>query len=180
MMVKLFKWMGIVLAGSLLATAALTVSPPTLAHAQEGPGGGEAAEKFEKALEEFYERLVFALDNQANRLARADEVVTKVGDWLDEQEAAGQDVSSIRDDYDNFVAALAEARGLHDQAASILSTHAGFDDSGVVTDREQATDTVRQAGRNIRDAHRVLSDAVIALRRAIVDFRDVIRDAQGQ
>jgi hypothetical protein len=101
----------------------------------------------------------------------AHETAALAQEWIDDLAEQGEDVTELVNALAAFNAGLDEAQGYHDTASSILSEHAGFDDAGKVVDQEQATETVRNAGRALRDAHRALLDASIDFRRAVADWR---------
>lgn len=156
----------VVLGGVLFAGAA-----PTLAAGEGAPPPQEEVDEGGAPRLEFaYLRLQHVAEVQDLRLGQAAEVVDFVQGWIDELAASGEDVTELQAALDTFEAALAEAQGHYEAAKAVLDEHAGFDESGQVTDREAARETLREAGRSLDDARRALSDGATQLRRAIRDW----------
>ncbi len=122
-----------------------------------------------------YQRAQLALANQANRLTFAGQITTDVQGWIDNLKAQGKDTSSLETALASFQSQIADAQTAHDQAASIMATHAGFDDQGNVTDRAQARDTLHQAATSLRSAHFSLAGASLDLRQAVFEWRQANR-----
>lgn len=116
-------------------------------------------------------RLQKWLDVQATHLTRANEAANKVQDWIDQLQSQGKDVTPLVSALDTFKSQLATAQASHDTAASLLATHAGFDENGHVIDDSQAQATIRAARQALADAHTVLRQAERDLRQAIHDYR---------
>jgi len=162
----------LVLAGLVVSSMLLVSAAPTWAAGEATPPGPEAsAESANPRLERVYQRLLRAAQAQAGHLEQAGQAAQRAQEWIDKLAAEGKDVGELQAALANFEAALAGAQGYHQEAQAILETHAGFDDQGRVTDRAQALETVRDAGRALRDAHRTLKDGLIDLRRAVRDWR---------
>lgn len=160
------------LAAMVLSSALFVGVAPTLAAGDGAPPPQEGAgERGAPRLEFAYLRLQHAAEDQALHLDHAREVADFVQEWIDTLSEQGEDVSELQAALDTFEAALAESEGYNEEARAILDTHAGFDDDGKVTDREQAGETLREAGRALREARRALKDGAIKLRRAIRDWR---------
>lgn len=120
-------------------------------------------------LEAFYQRELELLASQAERLAKADDVVNRVEDYIAEQQAKGSDTSGAEQALSDFESALAGIQSDHDAAANILNTHSGFDDAGNVTDTQAALETVRTAGESLRQVHLNLVQALKDLRTTLQD-----------
>jgi hypothetical protein len=164
-------------AGSVALVIAVTVGlllanvPAALAAEKAAPAAQEGDHT--RWLEHLYQRELWALEGQAMNLDFARETAVLAQEWIDDLAGQGKDVTDLVNALAAFNAGIEEAQGYHDTASPILSEHAGFDDNGKVVDQEQATETVRNAGRALRDAHRALLDASIDFRRAVVDWRRV-------
>ena len=159
------------LAAILLSSALFVGAVPTFAAGESAPPPQEGiTERGIPRLEFAYLRLQHAAENQALHLEHAGEVADFVGDWIKTLDEQGHDVSQLEAALDSFRAALAEAQGHYEEAKAVLDVHAGFDDDGVVVDREQARETLREAGRSLGDARRALKDGATQLRRAIRDW----------
>lgn len=164
---------------SSLAALSLMLSAAVPAFAAEGtptPNG----ERRTQRLERLYQRALHWLDGQADNLSLAGEVAARIQEFIDKARGEGKDTSALEAALASFNAKVAEAQGKHDEAATILNTHTGFDADGKVTDPQQAQETLVAAGRALRGAHRLLVDARIELRRAIHDFRQANRPAPAQ
>jgi flagellar biosynthesis chaperone FliJ len=159
------------LAVVLLSSVLFVGAGPTFAAGESEPSPQEGTtERGIPRLEFAYLRLQHAAEGQALHLEHAGEVADFVGDWSETLAEQGQDVSQLQAALDSFRARLAEAQGHYEEAKAVLDVHAGFDEDGVVVDREQARETLREAGRSLGDARRALKDAATQLRRAIRDW----------
>jgi len=107
-------------------------------------------------------------------LDSANTMISKIQTRLDDAKAKGKDVSAVQTALDAFSAAVNNVQPIYADLQTIIQTHAGFDDSGNVTDLTQALQTVqyfrskaeeiRQAG--VRDAGKALREAIQAFRQA--------------
>jgi len=153
----------------------LFASVPVALAAQEEPPD-EERDRF-MFVEHLYQRELHALEGQAMSLEFAGEVSATTEEWMQDLKEQGEDVADLEAALDAFEAGVASAQAFYDTASGLLAAHAGFDDDGQVTDREQAAETVREAGRALRDGHRALRDATVNFRRAVNDWR---REHRGQ
>ncbi|MGQ0600913.1 MAG: hypothetical protein ACT4QE_04355 [Anaerolineales bacterium] len=160
---------GVVALGLLLGSVA-----PAFAQT-EAPAHDPA--KQTARLEKAYAKAQEWLGKQAERLSKADEVEAKVQELIAKAQSEGKDTSTLEVALADFEAGVAAAQAEHDEAAGILSAHAGFDDSGKVTNIEQARETVVNAGKALRDARQLIHEAGRELREAVRDFRVSVRDA---
>jgi hypothetical protein len=112
-----------------------------------------------------------ALQRQQLHLTRAGQVAVKAQDLISKAQAKGINVDDLVKALAEFNTKLASAQKSHDQAASILNTHAGFDSSGKVTDRAAAHQTLVDARDALRQAHLTLESGVLTLRTAIQEWR---------
>jgi len=120
-------------------------------------------------LELFYERLVAAVEWQANYLEVAERLEARAQEWIDDLASKGQDTAELEAALESFKARIEEARQLHDKAVAILEEHEGFDDDGKVVDRTKALRTLVEAARALRDAQ-------LALWRGTMDLRGITGD----
>jgi hypothetical protein len=162
---------GVVALGLMLGSAA-----PAFAQTDTPPVTPDPARQAAR-LERAYAKAQEWLGHQADRLAKTGEIETKVQEFIDQAKAEGKDTSGLEAALASASAKVDQAQTKHAEAAAILSTHAGFDDAGKVTDVTAARQTLESAGRALRDAHRLLQDAAIEMRRAIHDFRQANRPA---
>lgn len=103
--------------------------------------------------------------NQAATIAqKAQDVITKA-------QQAGLDVADLQNALNTFNAQVATAKTSYDQAASILSSPAGFDANGNVTDAQTAHQTLASARNALQEAHLTLANASLTLRTAYQNWR---------
>lgn len=93
---------------------------------------------------------------QQGNLDLANGIATSVQDLITEAQARSIDTTAISAALTTFQSQISAAQSSHDSAASLLSTHNGFDDSGNVTDAVAAAQTVAQAGQALLNAHTIL------------------------
>ena len=127
-------------------------------------GPSHADDPMDRPLEPFYERLIVAVEWQANYLEVAEELEARAEEWIDDLASKGQDTSELEAALEAFKARLEEARQLHDQAVAILDEHEGFDDDGKVVDRAKALKTLMEAARALRETQLALWGGTMDLR----------------
>lgn len=165
-----------VLGGVVALSLLLGSVAPAFAQTDNPPAPPDPARRAER-LERAYAREQEWLGKQAERLTHAGEIEAKIQEFIDKAKGEGKDTAALEAALASASAKVDEAQARHDEAAGILSTHAGFDEAGKVTDPDAARETVENAGRALRDAHRLLHDAAIEMKRAIRDFRQANRPA---
>jgi len=133
--------------------------------------------KVDALLEKIWAREQTLYQRQNDRLAKADEFFARVQSGIDKATAKGYDASGIQAALDALEAAVDAARPIHENAASIIAAHAGFDANGKVTDRAQAHETVKLLGHSLRDSHNTVADPFKALREAVKAFREAHKPA---
>lgn len=154
----------------LMAALFLAVTTPTLAQdnpARPTPNGAN--------LELFYARELLVSDRQAEALGRAGEAITRVEGLIARLQGEGFDTADLETALAAYRSGIAAAQSAHDEAAAVLSTHAGFDADGHVTNLAQALDTVRTAGQSLREAHLKLRTANLDLRQALRAWHEAHR-----
>jgi hypothetical protein len=122
------------------------------------------------ALENLLKREQIALANQAERIMLSDQLVTKTQQLISKLKAAGKDTASLETGLATFKQSLAETKTLHDSAAALLKTPAGFNAGGQVTEAKQAADTIHSAGQELRQAHLKITAATLDLRILIRNY----------
>lgn len=121
-------------------------------------------------LERLYAREQALLPKQQQRLEQTATQAQRAADFIAEQQTKGRDTGSLEAALADFNDSRAEAQKFYDQATEILGTHAGFDNAGKLTDKAQAAETVREAGRAQRQFHLTLTQAATRLRAAVRDY----------
>ena len=160
-----WRLVALVLAFSMVAVLFAGVSP---AFAQSGtprlPAGANA-------LQRAYQREQKWLTLQTDNLKRGDQVATRLQTFIDNQNGKGKDTTKLAAALAAAKTQLADAHSAHDAAAALLSTHAGFDNSGKVTDLAQARQTLTSAVQSLWKSHRTLCQALRDMRVALRTYR---------
>ncbi|MBN1267893.1 MAG: hypothetical protein JXA25_20545 [Anaerolineales bacterium] len=125
-------------------------------------------------LEEGYQRLLKAQQAQADVLEAGEDVINRLNTFIAEQQEMGRDTGNLETAKQEFLTANDLASGNFEEAGSILQEHAGFDTAGMVTDPDQAQNTVTSAGSAQRQFHLTATMARINLRSALQEYRDSI------
>ncbi len=111
------------------------------------------------------------LAEQAANLTAKEQLITKAQDLINKAQGNGRDVGALQKALDEFKTQIAGAQTSHDQAASLLAEHTGFDANGKVTDASAARQTLKDARQSLSDAHNTIRQAAAYLREAIRDWR---------
>ena len=122
-------------------------------------------------LAEYFQKEQTWLSQQAAHLQTAYEGAAKVQELIDAARAEGKDVSSLEAALAAYNSGLAQAQADHDNAASIIAAHNGFDDSGAVVDVASARQTAQNARWSLNAAHIQLRQSVRALKQALQDWK---------
>jgi len=153
---------GVVVLGLALAS----VAPAWAAEGTPEPSG----ERDGRRLELAFKKLNRWLEAQAKHLERASNGQPKLQELIERAKANGKDVSALEAALAAFNASVAEAQAAHDEAAAILSSHAGFDANGKVIDKELAKQTLESAGEALKEAHQILREAEKTLKQAVREW----------
>jgi hypothetical protein len=155
------------LAGGALAVALVAGLALAPAYAATGPAAGTPPPTLNQALTNIYQREQTWLSVQSNTLTDANTIAVNMQNWINTLKAQGKDTGALSTALSAFNAQVATAQTAHDKASSILTGHAGFDNSGQVTDRGQAVTTLRTAFQLLQSAHLTLLSAAVNLRLAV-------------
>jgi hypothetical protein len=126
-------------------------------------------------LEQAYDRLVDWYTYQSTWMGNADANIARIQTLIGKATERGYDASAVQAALDAFTAVLPAARASNQQAAGILATHAGFDESGKVTDAAAAVETLRSLQAALKSAHDSMNGTGQALKDALRAFRDANR-----
>ena len=126
-----------------------------------------------EVLENILLREQLALNNQENRLELSRSIAETTQVYIDNQKEKGKDTADLESALKAFNQSISEAETSHAEAASLLESPEGFDESGQVVDREAARNTVREAGQALRQTHWSLTNATLELRLAIQAYRSL-------
>ena len=97
--------------------------------------------------------------------------ITNIQELINKAKAKGKDTSGVQTALDAFSAAVKQTQPIYQSTQGIISSHAGFDGNGQVTDQVQALTTVKNLGEKFKEIHQILSDPRNALRDAIKAYR---------
>ena len=106
------------------------------------------------------------------KLGKTEEFIGKSQKLIDRLAEHGKDVSALQAALDAFADAAEGAKPIYESAHEIISTHAGFDANGKVTDSEQAKETVRAMGEKMKEIKEAMGGTGKALRDAFHAFRE--------
>lgn len=112
------------------------------------------------------------LIKQQDNLNKTAAVVTNVQNLIDKANGKGKNTTALVNALATFQSQIATSQSSHDTAASILSTHSGFDANGNVIDRDAARLTVKSARQSLSDAHALLWQAAHDLHQAVKEWRE--------
>jgi hypothetical protein len=165
---KIFALSKKVLLAALVILSALAFLPAATASAEEGtPPAVDPAR-----VEEAYAKLLEWYNFQTGWMSQADSITARTQNLINEATARGYDASAVQSALDAFGAAYPNALVYNQQAGAIVAGHAGFDESGAVTDLSAAIQTVRSLQQALKTAHDTMNGTGQALRQAIRTFID--------
>ena len=158
---------GFLLATSLLVVlASVLVVPSTTALA-----AGEALPS-NSALTRAYQHDQAWLNLQQTNLGKSGDLVPVVQNLISAAQANSLDTTDLANALAIYQGQLITAGASHTTAANVLSTHAGFDGSGNVTDPVAAAQTVQDATQALQEAHTTLVQSLKDLLTAIKVFEN--------
>jgi hypothetical protein len=123
-------------------------------------------------LGQAWARLQKVYARQGERLGRADAFIARLEGLIEKANAKGWDTSAVQAALDAFAGAIPAAALAHEPGAAIIASHAGFDESGKVTDRATAVETTRSLRQVIYNTRSAMNGSGEALREAIRAFRE--------
>ena len=169
-MTTIANWFQKVCLIGIVATVALVVQPAGTAFALSPsdtatpPPPHPRVELAWQQEQRVYNRLGNFFDHVDERIARGQELIDKA-------KANGKDVTAVQAALNTFSDAVKQARPIYNSGNAIISSHAGFDASGNVTDPQQALQTVKNLRDNLKQIHDLIEAPGQALRQAIQAFR---------
>jgi hypothetical protein len=168
-MKKYTSWMQHGILTFLVAALALSFTSPALALESEASAGDEIDERLEQCFataQDWYEI-------QDGNIDLAADILNQVADVVEQLKEHGFDTSEIEALLSQANGLLPDAQADHNQAASILNAHAGFE-GGQVVDRQAAWDTCRSVAQALDGARRTLLEmrAIgLEIRQIVLDWR---------
>jgi len=173
---KKFALAALVLAIGLSALLAAGASAAGLQDETTPPANRPANNE---RLEQIWARAQTAYQRQSDRLAKADDFITKAQSLIDKANQKGWDSSAVQAALNAFAAVIPSAQAAHDPGAAIIASHNGFDADGKVTDRAAVVETVKALGQVLKGTRVAMNGTGQALREAVKAFRDAHRPAQA-
>ncbi|MBM3151658.1 MAG: hypothetical protein FJZ96_05555 [Chloroflexi bacterium] len=155
----------LVLGVGFAALPAADVSAAGLDQETTPPTGDRSAR-----LAKIWQRELAVYERQGKLLDSADTIIERTQALIDKATEKGLDASAVQAALDAFEAAIQDARPIHQSANGIVNSHKGFDENGVVTDPEQALETVQELGEHLRDFRTAMDGTGAALKEAVKAF----------
>ncbi len=108
-------------------------------------------------------------------LTQAEAVIDRVQALVDKANQKGLDTKAVQAALNAFSTVIPAAQTAHNRGTSILSSHAGFDSNGKVTDPAAAIETTQAMAQVLKDTRLAMNGTGRALRQAIREFRQANR-----
>jgi hypothetical protein len=122
-------------------------------------------------LENLWARQQATYQRQSDLLSNASTFISKVQALIDKAAAKGWDTSGIQAALNALSAVIPALQAAHAPGAAIISSHAGFDAGGMVTDRATAIATVKSLAQVLKDTRTAMNGTLKALHEAVKAFR---------
>ena len=126
-------------------------------------------------LEAVYQRDQKVLANQGKILSKLNTIISKAQTVIANLKARGLDTSSLEQALTGFQGQIVTGQTYYNNANSVLTTHSGFDTTGVVVDPVQARTTLQTARQDFVSFRQSLQSALKNLRQTIREFRQANR-----
>lgn len=139
------------------------------------PAAAQTPERDYSQLAYGLKRAVLRLDALGDRIENITSAADLVEEYIQDEQAAGNDTTELEAALTAFRAKIVEAQGKYDEAAQTLDDKAGYDEDGQVTDPQQARQTLETANRAFQDANQALRIGGQDLRQAVRDYRQAKR-----
>ena len=165
---KKFALGALVLAMGLAAFPVLGASAASLKDQTPPP----ASQPDNSRLETVWAREQTIYQREGDLLGKASGVISKIQTLIDKANAKGWDTTAVQAALNAFSSAIPAAQSAHDAGAAIISSHAGFDANGKVTDRTTALATAKSLRDVLQNTRTALDGTGKALRQAIKALRE--------
>jgi hypothetical protein len=172
MFTKLNLLRKIVLAVVVLAIA-LTMLPAVSANAAglNDQVVSASDQQFFPRVERLWQRAQRIYERQGDRLERSDAFIARAQVRIDWASQNGRDMTTVQSALDAMAAVIPAVRTVHQQGASIIANHKGFDANGLVTDKDAAVTTVRALFQVIKDTRAAMNGTGKAFIEAVRELR---------
>jgi DNA-binding transcriptional MerR regulator len=166
---------------AVIAALGLAALPVTSAFAlgagDETKPPVDATQANDQQLENAWARLQRIYEREGNLMVRAEQFSSRIQNLIDRLNEKGFDTSGIQAALDAFEADLKDAHPTYEGAKGIINAHKGFDDTGRLTDRDLATETIQSLHDKMKEVRDTLGEPFKTLREAIKTFREANRPA---
>jgi predicted nucleic acid-binding Zn-ribbon protein len=173
-MKNVFKKMILAVSAAALVFAAFPVTSAFAAD-EDPPAPGVASTG---RLERIWARQLQRYERLGKAFEDVDAHIAKFQERIDRAAEKGKDVTELQAALDAYEAALIAAQPTYDSIGSIVSSHAGFDAEGKVTDAEQARSTVEQMRAKMQEVKSAMGGTFKTLREALKAFRKANKPAE--
>jgi hypothetical protein len=164
----------------LMVIPAVTVSAATPVPTVTPTAGTQTNQpaSLNQRLENIYQREQNVLTNQGDILSKLNTIISKAQNVISNLNNRGLDTSSLRQALTAFQAQILTGQTYYNNANSVLTTHAGFDNNGMVVDPALARTTLQSAHQDFVSVRQTLLAALKDLRQTIKQFRQANRPNQ--
>ena len=159
----LFKKFALIALVLAVALAAFSVTGASAA--------GPNAQQIYPRLENIWAREQALYQREGRALTNASTFIARVQTLLDKANAKGWDTSAVQAALNAFSTVIPAVQAAHAPGAAIIASHAGFDASGIVTDRATAIATAKSLAQVLKDTRTAMNGTGKALRQAVQAFR---------
>jgi hypothetical protein len=173
----MFKWTSLfkkVALGALVLVLGVSAFPLSLASAAglSETDNPPASQPDNSRLETAWARELKVYQRQDELLSKADEFTSRIQALIDKANGKGLDTAAIQAALNALEGVLPAVQSAHAPGAGIVSSHAGFDASGKVTDRTTALQTVKSLHEVIQNTRTAMDGTLKALHAAVKAFRE--------
>lgn len=159
----------------LVGVASFALMPVTPAHAEPNLAPTPRTPTLNAAIYQALSNIFHEEQNwlliQQNNLSEANLILNKLAALIQAAQNEGKDVSGLKSVQATLTPLINTAQTYHNNAATVLTAHNGFDSSGNVTNRLDAHNTLVAAYQPLLQAHLDIVQAAADLRAAILAWR---------
>jgi hypothetical protein len=127
---------------------------------------------YDGKLTDAYKNLNNWLGIQPTNIGKLSDASSKLQDYITKAKANGEDTSSLEAVLADLNTKIPQSQSYHDQAASTLGTHAGFDSNGNVTDEATAHQTLQSAREQLNNSKNINAALAQEVKNALQSWKD--------
>ena len=143
---------------------------PFIGASAAGQNGQSNAQPDNSRLENLWARQQATYQRQSDRLSNASTFISKVQALINKANGKGWDTSAVQAALNALSAVIPAVQAAHAPGAAIITSHAGFDATGKVTDRTTAIATAKSLAQVLKDTRTAMNGTLKALREAVKAF----------